>query len=110
MKKSIQILNGDRTSFLNLCAFPIGTPIVAMLGSDTCRIFILFDDSLHSLGATQPSRLPHFGSFFSEKFFFPSKPLCSSGFSWLLCIGLETVLKRIFSVVLRSRPNTELKK
>lgn len=68
MKKSIQILNGDRTSFLNLCAFPIGTPIVAMLGSDTCRIFILFDDLLHSLGATQPSRLPTLGAFFPKVF------------------------------------------
>ena len=71
MKKSIQILNGDRTSFLNLCAFPIDPPIVAMLGSDTCRIFILFDDLLHSLGAIQPSRLPHFGSFFLKSFSSP---------------------------------------
>jgi len=100
-------LNGNRTFFLNPCTFPMGTRIVAMLGSATCQIFILFHDLLHSLGATQPSRLLHFRNFFfSEKFFFfPSKPLCSNGFSWFLCIGSETVLKRSFSEVLRSRPN-----
>ena len=62
-------LNGNRSSFLNLCTFPIGTSIVAMLGIDTCQIFILFHDLLHSLGATQPYRLLHFGNFFFPRSF-----------------------------------------
>ena len=68
-EKKYPDLNENRISFLNLCTFPMGTRIVAMLGGDICQIFILFHDLLHSFGATQPYRLLHFGNFFFPKSF-----------------------------------------